>query len=897
MGNRVARRLRSALTILTVLGLSGLLTLPLASDDRAEKPNYKKTIKAKAAKLAAAKSVTRRTKLSPAGKVGAPPSLAGRLTKQAVTGTVGPGDSISGTLASSGDVAYYTLTLTEERVITIRAESEAFDTFLALHNTSDPATADLLTLLGSDDDGGGGLNSSLTWPLRAGTYLIAVSAAFFGSGPFTLQVSETAVLTAAIGEVASGTFVIDGATGSDFYAIDIASTTTVVIDLTGQEIDAFLGLFRHDGALIGLDDDGGDGLNSRLTVTLYAGTYTIVAGTIGGLGAYELLVTESTTAGGTTVVGSIVPGQTATGILSGGGVEFYALTVATDATLVIDLTSGEFDTFLDLYDTDNPAEVGLANLLALNDDHRLSLNSQITFTLAPGTYLIGVFALSGSGAYELMVSEGAAGGEPAEVISIVPGQAVTGVLSSGGVDFYTLTVTTDATLITDLTSDDFDTFLDIFDTGNPDEAGPTNLLASNDDHGLGRNSQISLNLTAGTYLIGVSAFSGSGVYTLQVEAIPTVVNPISLGVTVTGSLSASGAVDHYVFTLDQSTTVSIDLTSENFDPTLELHATDDPQQASSSTFVAFDDDGGEGLNSRILEVLEAGMYLINVSSFSNAVGDYSLQIFETTVGGAGPTPLTPDFDGDGTVGFSDFLQFALVFGAREGDGRFEARFDLDGSGDIGFTDFLVFAGAFGEPPPSGSPDLTVESPSVDDNTLTTGQLFTLRATVRNQGNASSGSTTLRYYRSSNATVSSNDVEVGTDGVSALSAGGTSAESISLNAPSDAGTYYYGACVDNVSGESNTDNNCSSGVSVTVSDGGGGERACTAGLVVNPDESCNYKNGTFYVNSSGIGIIISGGVVMTAGNNHNQRGIINGVRWNFRATKQSGSNSWTIHTAN
>ena len=57
--------------------------------------------------------------------------------------------------------------------------------------------------------------------------------------------------------------------------------------------------------------------------------------------------------------------------------------------------------------------------------------------------------------------------------------------------------------------------------------------------------------------------------------------------------------------------------------------------------------------------------------------------------------------------------------------------------------------------------------------------------------------------------------MGTDAVSSLSAGGTSAESISLNAPSDAGTYYYGACVESVSGESNTGNNCSSGVSITV----------------------------------------------------------------------------------
>ena len=49
----------------------------------------------------------------------------------------------------------------------------------------------------------------------------------------------------------------------------------------------------------------------------------------------------------------------------------------------------------------------------------------------------------------------------------------------------------------------------------------------------------------------------------------------------------------------------------------------------------------------------------------------------------------------------------------------------------------------------------------------------------------------------------------------LSASGTSAESISLTAPS-AGTYYYGACVDAVTGESATGNNCSSSVQVTVS---------------------------------------------------------------------------------
>ena len=212
-------------------------------------------------------------------------------------------------------------------------------------------------------------------------------------------------------------------------------------------------------------------------------------------------------------------------------------------------------------------------------------------------------------------------------------------------------------------------------------------------------------------------------------------------------------------------------------------------------------------------------FSIGIESVTLAESSASQDELSTTSKISFNATRSPDFDGDGTVGFSDFVAFASNFGAQRGDAAFDARFDLDGDGETGFSDFVAFARQFGTavgpPPPSGSPDLIVESPSVNDNTLTTGQSFTFRATVSNQGNGSSASTTLRYYRSTDATVSANDVEVGTDGVSALSAGGTSAESVSLNAPSSAGTYYYGACVESVSGESNTGNNCSSGVSVTV----------------------------------------------------------------------------------
>ena len=115
------------------------------------------------------------------------------------------------------------------------------------------------------------------------------------------------------------------------------------------------------------------------------------------------------------------------------------------------------------------------------------------------------------------------------------------------------------------------------------------------------------------------------------------------------------------------------------------------------------------------------------------------------------------------------------------------------------------------------PNLVVQSPSVSDSTLNAGESFTFSATVRNQGAGQAAATTLRYYRSTDATISTGDTEIGTDAVSALAPAGTSDESISLTAPSTAGTYYYGACVDAVSGEPDTGNNCSSAARVTVID--------------------------------------------------------------------------------
>ncbi len=114
------------------------------------------------------------------------------------------------------------------------------------------------------------------------------------------------------------------------------------------------------------------------------------------------------------------------------------------------------------------------------------------------------------------------------------------------------------------------------------------------------------------------------------------------------------------------------------------------------------------------------------------------------------------------------------------------------------------------------PDLVVDTPTVSNSSPTAGASFTLSTAVRNRGNMSSVSTTLRYIRSADSTITTSDTEVGTDQVSNLGVtGGVPVQSVVLTAPSDPGTYYYGACVDSVTGEFDTPNNCSGAVTVTV----------------------------------------------------------------------------------
>ena len=114
-----------------------------------------------------------------------------------------------------------------------------------------------------------------------------------------------------------------------------------------------------------------------------------------------------------------------------------------------------------------------------------------------------------------------------------------------------------------------------------------------------------------------------------------------------------------------------------------------------------------------------------------------------------------------------------------------------------------------------APDLVAASPSVNPPNPASSQSFTLSVAIHNRGNASAPPTTVRYYLSTDSTITTDDPEVGTNAVSGLAAPSSTFKLIRLTAPSNLGTYYYGACVQPVSGESDTQNNCSSASEVVV----------------------------------------------------------------------------------
>ncbi len=187
------------------------------------------------------------------------------------------GNSINGRRASDAGESYVFYGYANE-IVTITMTSSDFDPYLYLYAPDG-------SLVANDDDGAGYPNariSSMRLP-REGLYTIqatAYSGALSGRGNYelTLEQGEAAPVAFNLINVpggASGT--LDG-NGGDTWSFYGYQGQVLTLDLFSADFDTFIEVYDPFGSLVDSDDDGGEGLNSRLILTLLVdGTYTLTA--------------------------------------------------------------------------------------------------------------------------------------------------------------------------------------------------------------------------------------------------------------------------------------------------------------------------------------------------------------------------------------------------------------------------------------------------------------------------------------------------------------------------------------------------------------------------------------------------------------------------------------------
>lgn len=157
--------------------------------------------------------------------------------------------------------------------------------------------------LAFDDDSGGALKSKLLFSPKADADYIVYAGALNGTGQFEMRFQETAapkmIDTTKVYEVAKGLNLAGTLTADNrslTLQVKMEAGASYTIDLMSKRFDCYLYLQDGNGGQIAEDDDGGEGLNSRIVhQAANAGTYRIVITSLGmqGTGDFTFSVRKN----------------------------------------------------------------------------------------------------------------------------------------------------------------------------------------------------------------------------------------------------------------------------------------------------------------------------------------------------------------------------------------------------------------------------------------------------------------------------------------------------------------------------------------------------------------------------------------------------------------------------
>ncbi|MEM7445821.1 MAG: PPC domain-containing protein [Pseudomonadota bacterium] len=636
---------------------------------------------------------------------------------------VGVGEAVVGALDAANGFQWYSVQLDAGQTYTIDVEGQATgqgslgDPLLILQDSNGAELA-------QNDDGGVGLNSSLPFtPDATGEYIIGVTSFGGSTGDFLVSVSsDTAVATTATDQAddfhastgttgrlalgSSATGELETAGDADWFAIDLQAHQLVILDLEGAPSgggtlsDPLMVVYDQNGAEVARNDDGGDGLNSRLEFNApTAGTYYVQAGAFGGAtGTYtvsaadggialtERVAEASADDFGATVAtaGFMTVNSSAYGELEqSGDTDWFSVNLGAGSQVTIDL-EGEptgagtlSDPLVMVYDQNG-------NELARDDDGGESFNSRLNFSVpAAGTYYIEARAFGGAtGTYVLTVTEvgssavaaveGPAVGTDTPADDFTADTGTSGQIASQGVvtgelevngdrDWFAITLGAGQTVILDLEGDATeagslqDPYMAVFD-----QAG--NQVTRDDDGGEGYNSRLEFTApNAGTYFVEARGFAGAtGTYRLTAsDSFATddyagdvsTAGGLGVGGSIAGDLEVNNDTDWFAISLTEGQVVTLDLegspTNQGTlpDPYLTIYDSNGNQLLTN-------DDGGQGLNSSTeFTAPYGGTFFVEARGFGGDAGTYLLSAQSAAAPPPPPPPPSDDYaDNVGTSG-------------------------------------------------------------------------------------------------------------------------------------------------------------------------------------------------------------------------------------------------------
>ncbi|MFC1628154.1 pre-peptidase C-terminal domain-containing protein [Gemmatimonadota bacterium] len=477
-------------------------------------------------------------------------------------------------------------------------------------------------------------------PAESGTYQVevymvscTVSPCYYGIGFWSEegQVSGSSNKQAEsyTGRLESGDTSLPSGEYVDNYSFEARAGQHIVVELRSTDFDTYLMVKSPSGDQTENDDHDGDVNISRVEIDAgESGTWSILATSFekGETGSYEVIISVSGDGGGgggtRRESGSLAKGDSR--LETGEYYDSYTFEAEVGQTVVVDLRSSEFDTYLGI---GSPSEE-----LNENDDWEEgdTTHSRVEVDITEsGTWSIVATSYEGeeTGSYELTITiSGGSAGSSSGGPRIESGELTRGdeTIDTGEyVDLYTFEGTAGEQIVLDLRSVNFDTYLIALTPGQERH--------ENDDfEGDVDRSLINLELTeSGTYTVGVTSYEAGETGSYDLHILRGSSASASSGPRVErGSLSSGDEtldngeyLDVFTFEGLPGQHARIDVSSSAFDTYLIVTGPGDFQEDND------DVEGAPGHSIVEFDLTDSGTYTAIITSYAaGETGDYEISI-------------------------------------------------------------------------------------------------------------------------------------------------------------------------------------------------------------------------------------------------------------------------------